>query len=137
MSAATQSQTARGEEHQDEGMEARLAGMEETVRKLTEETEALRQENATLKQTNEQLVGGGEPSGTENVDPQWVPANPTPEEERRKMHLISTDLPYSARVMAVPLPPKFKVPQIEVYDGMEDPLENLETFRIFNPHDLA
>lgn len=43
--------------------------------------------------------------------------------------LVSTDLPYRARVMVVPFPPKFKVPQIEVYDGSKDPLEHLETFK--------
>ncbi|XP_041027035.1 uncharacterized protein LOC121267253 [Juglans microcarpa x Juglans regia] len=31
--------------------------------------------------------------------------------------------------MAVPLPPKFKIPHIEAYDGSKDPLEHLETFK--------
>lgn len=35
--------------------------------------------------------------------------------------LGSTDLPYSARVMAVPLLLKFKIPQMELYDGIKDP----------------
>lgn len=34
--------------------------------------------------------------------------------------LGSIDLPYSARVMAVPLLPKFKVCQMELYDGTKD-----------------
>ncbi|XP_042958112.1 uncharacterized protein LOC122293660 [Carya illinoinensis] len=31
--------------------------------------------------------------------------------------------------MAVPLPPKFKVPQIDLYDGSKDPVEHLENFK--------
>lgn len=41
----------------------------------------------------------------------------------------STNLPYSAKIMAVPLPPKFKVPTIDMYDGSEDLMEHLETFK--------
>ncbi|KAF5455257.1 hypothetical protein F2P56_024855 [Juglans regia] len=110
-------------------MEAKLTSMEEMVRKLTEEIGALHQEDAAFKQTNEEMVGGGEPSRTGLVDSQRVPANPTAEEERRKKHLVSTDLPYNMGVMAVPLPTKFKIPQIEVYDETEDSLEYLETFK--------
>lgn len=32
--------------------------------------------------------------------------------------------------MPVPLLPKFKVPQVEVYDGSKNPLEHLETFKL-------
>ncbi|XP_042972828.1 uncharacterized protein LOC122304635 [Carya illinoinensis] len=31
--------------------------------------------------------------------------------------------------MAVPLPPKFKVPQIDMYDGFRDPIDHLENFK--------
>lgn len=37
--------------------------------------------------------------------------------------LTSTDLPYSMEVMAALLPLKFKVSQMEMYDGSKDPLE--------------
>lgn len=40
-----------------------------------------------------------------------------------------TYLPYSVVVMAAPWPPKFRVPQIEMYDGSKVPLEHLETFK--------
>lgn len=43
--------------------------------------------------------------------------------------LTSAELPYNAEVMAVPLPSRFKVPLIDVYDGSKDPLEHLETFK--------
>lgn len=36
---------------------------------------------------------------------------------------------YNTELMAVPLSPKFKVPSIEMYDGFEDPVEHLETFK--------
>lgn len=43
--------------------------------------------------------------------------------------LTNTNLPYSAEIMAVPLSSKFKVSSIEMYDGIKDPLEHLETFK--------
>lgn len=39
------------------------------------------------------------------------------------------NLSYNAEIMAVPLPPKFKVPLVEMYDGSKDPGELLETFK--------
>lgn len=39
------------------------------------------------------------------------------------------NLPYNAEVMAVPLPPKFRTPQIEMYDKSKDPAKHLETFK--------
>lgn len=100
-------------------------------------------------------LGGGEPSGNEHMDSGLVPVDATIEEESCKMHLklrelgdkyaemakrrgtpstryqllVNTDLPYSVGVMSVPLSPKFKVHQMEVYDGSKDPLEHLEMFK--------
>lgn len=83
------------------------------------------------------------------------------EEEKRKMHdnlhnlmvkyekmakrirssssiddlLNTTNLPCSADIMIAPLSLKFKVPQIEPYDGYGDPIEQLETFKAhMTPH---
>lgn len=39
----------------------------------------------------------------------------------------STAVPYSAEVMVVPLPPKFQVPPVEMYDWTKDPLKLVET----------
>ncbi|XP_042969059.1 uncharacterized protein LOC122301741 [Carya illinoinensis] len=39
------------------------------------------------------------------------------------------DLPYSTEVMVVLLPPKFKVPLIDMYDGSRDPMDHLENFK--------
>lgn len=44
--------------------------------------------------------------------------------------LTTTDLPYNADVMAALMSSKFKVPQIEMYNGSMDSLENLETFKV-------
>ncbi|XP_035546600.1 uncharacterized protein LOC108993896 [Juglans regia] len=43
--------------------------------------------------------------------------------------LVSSNLPYSEEILAMPFPPKFKVPQMEAYDGSKDPLEHLDTFK--------
>ncbi|XP_040992588.1 uncharacterized protein LOC121239400 [Juglans microcarpa x Juglans regia] len=43
--------------------------------------------------------------------------------------LTRTDLPYREEVMVVPLPPKFKVPQIDLYDGSKDPVDHLKNFK--------
>ena len=40
-----------------------------------------------------------------------------------------TDSPFTAPVNSCPLPPKFRMPQVESYDGIKDPLDHLETFK--------
>ena len=40
-----------------------------------------------------------------------------------------TDLPFTIPVNSCPLPQKFRMPQIESYDGVKDPLDHLETFK--------
>ncbi|KAF5458378.1 hypothetical protein F2P56_022410 [Juglans regia] len=137
---ATQSQTARKGDNEEGTMEARLMSMEEIIRKLMEEIGMLHQENATLRRTNEDLVRGGELSANKHAYSLRAPTDAATEEERRKMHLqirkpgkkcvemakkidtkstveqliASTDLPYNVGVMTVPLPTKFKVPQMEM-----------------------
>ena len=39
-----------------------------------------------------------------------------------------TDSPFIALVTSFPLPAKFRMPQIEAYDGLKDPLDHLESF---------
>ena len=39
-----------------------------------------------------------------------------------------TDSPFTTSVNSFPLPQKFRMPQIENYDGVKDPLDHLETF---------
>lgn len=41
-----------------------------------------------------------------------------------------TGLPYSMDMMTVPLLPKFRVPQLDLYDKSKDPLEHLDTFKV-------
>ena len=41
-----------------------------------------------------------------------------------------TDSPFTTSVNSFPLPPKFRMPQIESYDGVKDPLDHLKTFKI-------
>ena len=40
-----------------------------------------------------------------------------------------TNLPFIAPVMSFPLPPKFRMPQVEAYDRSKDPLDHLESFK--------
>ena len=40
-----------------------------------------------------------------------------------------TDSPYTALVTSFPLPAKFRMPQVEAYDGSQDPLDHLESFK--------
>ena len=40
-----------------------------------------------------------------------------------------TDSPFTASVNSFPLPQKFRMPQMESYNGVKDPLDHLETFK--------
>ena len=40
-----------------------------------------------------------------------------------------TDSPFTPSINSFPLPHKFRMPQIESYDGVKDPLDHLETFK--------
>ena len=39
------------------------------------------------------------------------------------------DSPFTASVLECPLPPKFRLPQLEVYDGTKDPLDHIRAFQ--------
>ena len=40
-----------------------------------------------------------------------------------------TDSPFTAPVISFPLPTKFRMPQVEAYDGLRDPHDHLESFK--------
>lgn len=40
-----------------------------------------------------------------------------------------TDLPFFVAIMACPLPKKFIIPQMEAFDGNQDPFDDLETYK--------
>ena len=40
-----------------------------------------------------------------------------------------TDSSFTLSVNSFPLPQKFCMPQIKIYDGVKDPLDHLETFK--------
>ena len=40
-----------------------------------------------------------------------------------------TDSPFTASVLEYPLPPKFRLLQLEVYDGTKDPLDHIGSFK--------
>ena len=39
------------------------------------------------------------------------------------------DSPFTASIKSFPLPPKFRMTQVENYDGSKDPLDHLESFK--------
>ena len=39
------------------------------------------------------------------------------------------DSPFTASITSFPLPSKFRMPQVEAYDGSKDPLDHLESFK--------
>ena len=39
------------------------------------------------------------------------------------------DSPFTTEVLNCPLPPKFRLPQLESYDGSKDPLDHIESFK--------
>ena len=42
----------------------------------------------------------------------------------------STDSPFTARVLEYPLPPKFCLPQLESFDDLKNPLDQITTFKM-------
>ena len=40
-----------------------------------------------------------------------------------------TESPFTAEVLRYPLPEKFRMPQVEVFDGVKDPVEHLNTYK--------
>ena len=43
--------------------------------------------------------------------------------------LKKTSSPFIAKVLECPFPLKFKLPQLEIYDGMKDPLDHIGAFK--------
>ena len=41
-----------------------------------------------------------------------------------------TDSPFTTPVTSFPFPAKFRMPQVEAYDGSRDPFDHLESFKI-------
>ena len=39
------------------------------------------------------------------------------------------DSPFTTSVLQCPLPPKFRLPQLEAYDGIKDPLDHTWAFK--------
>ena len=40
-----------------------------------------------------------------------------------------TDYPFTASINGHPLPPKFKMPSLDLYDGTRDPFDHIATFK--------
>ena len=42
----------------------------------------------------------------------------------------ATDSPFTTAVLECPVPSKFRLPQLEPFDGLKDPQDHLNTFRM-------
>ena len=42
----------------------------------------------------------------------------------------TTDSPFTVTVLECPVPSKFRLPQLESFDGLKDPLDHLNTFKM-------
>ena len=40
-----------------------------------------------------------------------------------------TESPFTAEVLRYPLPAKFRMPQVEAFDGVKDPVDHLNTYK--------
>lgn len=40
-----------------------------------------------------------------------------------------TDSPFTTKIFECPLPPKFHLPQLNLYESLEDPLDHITTFK--------
>lgn len=40
-----------------------------------------------------------------------------------------TNSPFTTRILECPFLPKFRLPQLESFDGLKDPLDHITTFR--------
>ena len=40
-----------------------------------------------------------------------------------------TESPFTAEVLHYPLPAKFRIPQVETFDGVKDPVDHLNTYK--------
>ena len=40
-----------------------------------------------------------------------------------------TESPFTAEVLHFPLPAKFRMPQVETFDGTRDPIDHLNTYK--------
>ena len=45
-----------------------------------------------------------------------------------------TNSPFTTSVLECPLPPKFRLSQLETYDGQKDPLDYIESFKTLLNH---
>lgn len=133
------SQAIHDQEATLRNLEGRFTEMEEWMKRITLEMENLQKANEALKRRSEGSREDATPSQNEHAESRNARGVNDDEGKRRTMHhelrslidkyeeitqrigalslvdqlLNSNGLPYSAEVMAAPLSPKFKAPQME------------------------
>lgn len=51
-------------------------------------------------------------------------------DENTNMMVKRTDSPFTTRALEYPLPPKFRLPRLESFDGLKDLLDHINTFKM-------
>ena len=134
-----------------------VQSMAAAMAELTRQNQELRMEINLRRQAREERGGGGQTQShddRENVEigsqlqgttSQTVPhlkeemdrMKRVMEEMKENMRRANpiedlvhrTDSPFTASINAHPLPPKFKMPSLDLYDGTRDPFDHIATFK--------
>ena len=134
-----------------------VQSMAAAMAKLTRQNQELRREINLRRQTHEEREGGGQtqshddrenaeigsqlrgttsrtvPHLKEEMD-QMKKVREEMKENIRRANLVEdlvhiTDFPFTASINSHPLPPKFKLPPLDSYDGTRDPVDHIATFK--------
>ena len=131
--------------------------MAAAMAELTRQNQELRREINLRRQAREEYKGGGQTQshdGRENIETgsqlQGTTSQTVPhlkeemdqmkrvmkemKENMRRANPIEdlvhrTDSPFTASINSHPLPPKFKMPSLDSYDGTRDPFDHIATFK--------
>ena len=103
------------EDQEESNVPNRLDGLEDTSRPFEIEADAMRivQDMQMMKEKMDMMM---------NALRGWVFTNLD-----ELVHQI--DSSFTAQVTFFPIPVKFQMPKVEVYDGSKDPLNHLESFK--------
>ena len=134
-----------------------VQSMATAMAELTHQNQELRMEISLRRQTREEREGGGQTQSHDDRENTEIGSQlrgttsrmvPHLKEEMdlmkkvmeemkknmRKANLVEdlvhrTDFPFTASINGHPLPPKFKLPSLDSYDGMRDPFDHIATFK--------
>ena len=131
-----------------------VQSMAAAMAELTRQNQELRMEINQRRQTREEHEGGGQTQGhgdrenpeigsqfrgttSRTVKEEMDQMKKVMEEMKENMRRTNpiedlvhrTDSPFTASINGHPLPPKFKLPSLDSYDGTRDPFDHIATFK--------